>query len=123
MIPQASGEFPRSPWHCSIAVGIDGSYRTVHAKEVRDTHKLIYRNDRPYYYRERSELWDWDDDKVEFEPQYPGGVLVHPRAGLEGRMELTAAQLDKLRQLAELQSPVTVSGFANLADAVFPASA
>lgn len=113
--------FPRTPWHCTIAVGIDGAYRTVHVKDVRDTHNLIYHNDRPYYYREKSELWDWEDANVVFEPQYPSGVLVRPRASTEGLQVLTTDQLDKLQQLAQLQ-PVNVRGFAESAHAVFTAA-
>lgn len=90
---------------------------------MRDTHNLIYHNKQPYYYREKSDLWDWDDDRVVFEPQYPQGLLVRPRAGAEEHLSLTAEQLDKLGQLAQLQSPVTVVDFVNAADAVFTAPA
>jgi hypothetical protein len=86
LVIQSNGQFPRTPWHCTIAVGIDGSYRTVHVKDVRETHRLIYSNGLPYYYREKSELWDWDDDVAMFEPQYPSGLLIqakHPDTELE----------------------------------------
>ncbi|KAI9768080.1 MAG: hypothetical protein M1840_005114 [Geoglossum simile] len=118
LIPQSTGAFPRSPWHCSIAVGLDGSYRTVHSKEVRESHNLIHRHGRPYFFREKSELFDWADEegKVEFEHLYGGGCVVAPvMADAENRM-LTGAGLGKLKKLAGLQSPVITRGFANRAD-------
>lgn len=123
LIPQKNGVFPKTPWHCTIAVGLDGSYRTVHAKDVRETHNLMYHNGQPYYYREKSELWDWEDDEVVFEPQYPSGMLVRARTSAEGIKVLTPDQLNKLQQLAQLQGPIKVVGFANLADAVSAVSA
>ena len=117
LIPQVSGVFPKTPWHCTIAVGIDGSYSTVHSKDVRETHNLISRHGRPYFYRERSELYDWAEAAgAEFEHLYPSGVRVSPRADVQGPQELSSANLEKLRRLAAVQSPVSVQGFSNIAD-------
>jgi len=113
LIPQPNGDFPKSPWHCTIAVGLDGSYRTAHAKDVRESHKLVYRHGRPYYYRERSELWDWNAGDVVFEPLYPSGLLVRPE-NADGRRALTTGELDKLRELAQIyQGSLKVEGFLN----------
>jgi hypothetical protein len=117
LLPQPNGAFPKSPWHCSIAAGLDGSYRTVHAKDVRDSHELIHVAGRPYFYRERSELWDWEDKDVVFRPLYPSGVYVVPADGVEGRA-LTDDEIRKLKELAQLQ-PVTAAGFANVQEHVF----
>lgn len=117
LIPQVSGAFPRTPWHCSIAVGVDGSYSTVHSKDVRDTHNLIHRHGRPYFYRERSELYDWAEAAgAEFEHLYPSGIRVSPRADAQGPRELSDANLEKLRRLAAVQSPVSLQGFSNIGD-------
>ncbi|KAJ5628747.1 hypothetical protein N7490_010975 [Penicillium lividum] len=114
LIIQGTGDFPKSPWHSSIALALDGSYMTVHSKNVRDTHNLIHKDGRAYYYREKSELWDWEDEDVIFEPQYPNCMLVHPRVGTEGKKYLTEFQLEKLQRLRAVhQGPVKVMGFCN----------
>lgn len=117
LIPQGSGVFPKTPWHSTVAMGLDGSYRTVHAKDVKDTHTLVEHNGQPFYYRERSDLWDWNDEGVTFEPQYPSGILVRRQSRVAGPQTLTEPQLEKLRQLAKIQeAPVTIMGFTNAAD-------
>ena len=116
LIPQASGVFPKSPWHCSIAVGVDGSYSTVHSKDIRDTHTLVHRDGRPYFFREKSELYDWAPETVKLQHLYPSGLLVQPVPGLQEAATLEESSLAKLRQLAAIQSSVTVQGFANIAD-------
>ena len=89
----------------------------MHSKEVRDTHHLIHRHGRPYFYRERSELYDWSEAAgVEFEHLYPSGVRVSPLADAQGPQELSDANLEKLKRLAAMQSPVSVQGFSNIRD-------
>lgn len=89
----------------------------MHSKELRDTHNLIHRNGRPYFYRERSELYDWSEAAaVEFEHLYPSGVRVSPVADVQGPQELSDANLEKLKRLAAMQSPVRVQGFFNIRD-------
>lgn len=116
LIPQTNGSFPKSPWHSSIAVGIDGSYTTVHSKDVRESHIPIIRDGRPYFFREKSELYDWCDQNVETEHLYPCGLLVRPKNGSEEAIRLDEDGIEKLQQLARLQPSVTVKGFANIAD-------
>lgn len=53
LVPTCDGSFQKSPWHSCIAAGRDNSFRCVHVEEVRDSHDLVYRYGRPYYYRER----------------------------------------------------------------------
>lgn len=113
LIPQASGGFPKSPWHRSIAVGIDGSYTTVHSKDVRETHIPVLRNGRPYFFRAKSPLYDWAEGRAELEHLYPSGLLVR---ALEDAEILQGADIEKLKELAVLQSPVVVQGFANIPD-------
>ncbi|KAE9379914.1 hypothetical protein N431DRAFT_324377, partial [Stipitochalara longipes BDJ] len=115
LVVQSCGDFPKSPWHSCIAVALDGSVRTVHVSTVRDTHKLVHRDGRPHYYREKSEIWDWEDEDVVFEPQFPSGMLIHPREeGMEGEKLLTESQLECLKRLETVYSgPVKVKGFQN----------
>lgn len=89
----------------------------MHAKDVRETHNLVHQEGRPYFYREKSGLWDWEADDVVFRPLYPRGVLVSP-ADTSKRRTLTSGELEKLNQLSRLQ-PVRVMNFANMADLDF----
>ncbi|KAF3761910.1 hypothetical protein M406DRAFT_220966, partial [Cryphonectria parasitica EP155] len=57
LVVQGSGAFPRSPWHSSLAMAVDGSYSTVPARDVRETHDLILQDGRGYYFREKSDVW------------------------------------------------------------------
>ncbi|KAH0365162.1 hypothetical protein KCU65_g6341, partial [Aureobasidium melanogenum] len=53
LIPAADGGFQKSHWHSCIAMGLNGQPTCVHSEEVRDTHDLILRDERPYYFQER----------------------------------------------------------------------
>lgn len=127
LIITGSGEFPRTPWHSSVALGLDGSYSTVHSRDVRDTHTLVPRDDEdstPHYFRQKSELWDWDDEEVIFAPQYPNKLIVRPsRAIKAGTKTLSTVQISKLQALVAAHSagPVVVEGFTN-SDAVTSAA-
>ncbi|KDN61691.1 putative pyoverdine/dityrosine biosynthesis protein [Colletotrichum sublineola] len=103
--------FPRTPWHSSIAVSLDGGYRSLHAKDVRDTHDLVMKDGRPWCFREKSELFDLGED-VEIEHLYPTGIEVRPRDEHEEDVRLDEAAREKLVRLARLQ-PVRVVGFEN----------
>ena len=93
---------------------VHGSYRTVHAKDVRDTHNLIHINGLPHYYRERSPLWDWDDSSSSgavFEPQYPCGLHVRP-VGHDTISRLGHDHVLKLQRLARIfEGPIEIFGF------------
>ncbi|EFQ36191.1 pyoverdine/dityrosine biosynthesis protein [Colletotrichum graminicola M1.001] len=103
--------FPRTPWDSSIAVSLDGGYRSLHAKDVRDTHDLVMKDGRPWCFREKSELFDLGKD-VEIEHLYPTGIEVRPRADHEEDVKLDEAAREKLVKLAKLQ-PVNIVGFEN----------
>lgn len=107
LIPTLNGNFQKSPWHSCIAVGLDGGYRCVHVEDVRDSHDLIYRHGRPYFYRERSPLFEWRAGQVEFEPSYLRNTLVRPRESIEG----VNGDLENLNSLASVQPTVTVKEF------------
>ncbi|KAJ6155793.1 hypothetical protein N7470_006359 [Penicillium chermesinum] len=103
LIPQARGALGFTPWHASVAIGADGVYRTAHAEDVRDTHELIYKNGQPYYYREKSEIFDWKADglSVEFEHLYPCGVIIRPADDLQSRPSIRDIPMHKVHTLEE----------------------
>lgn len=107
-----------TPWHSSIAVGADGTFRTVHAASVRETHDLVYQDGRPHHFRERSPLYDLGETQIEFEHLYPCGLVIRPTPteGEEPEPSYRSLDAKKLRQLAEIQSPVVLRGFAETTD-------
>jgi len=105
-----------TPWHSSIAVGIDGSFKTVHVDEVRETHDLVSRNGQPYYFREKSDLFDFGEIKVEFEHLYPCGLVIRPAPEVVGKPSFRDMDVKKLRKLVEHQSPVVLRGFSDTTD-------
>ncbi|MCJ1378565.1 hypothetical protein MMC17_001664 [Xylographa soralifera] len=116
LIPQSIDALGMTPWHCSIAVRIDGSYRTVHAADVALTHDLVHHNGRPYCFREKSDLYNWGETKVSFEHLYPCGLIVRPSTDTIGQCSLRNIDMAKLRALAEYQSPIIARGFAETTD-------
>ncbi|KAF2803015.1 uncharacterized protein BDZ99DRAFT_400679, partial [Mytilinidion resinicola] len=59
LIPHERGSIGLMPWRSSVAIDADGSYRTVYPDDVRDTHDLIRKNGQPYFFRIKSDLFDW----------------------------------------------------------------
>ena len=105
-----------TPWHSSIAVGVDGSFRTVHAADVRETHDLIYKDGRPYHFREKSSLFNFGELNVEFEHLYPCGLIIRLASGSGPAPSYRDVDVKKIRKLAEVQSPVILRGFADTTD-------
>lgn len=65
LIPQLDDtDVARAPWMASVAVGTEGHYRTVHSKEVRESHDLVVRDGHPWLFRERSPLYDLSENGV-----------------------------------------------------------
>lgn len=115
LIPQLRGSLGYTPWHASVAVGLDGSYRTVHAEDVRDTHDLVYRNGQPYYFREKSDIFNWAEDgvSVKFEHLYPSGLIIRPADidNVNPTPSISALPMRKVRKLSNIMSPVILRGF------------
>ncbi|EAW14838.1 isocyanide synthase xanB [Aspergillus clavatus NRRL 1] len=115
LIPQTRGALGYTPWHASVAVGLDGTYRTVHAEDVRETHDLIYKNGQPYYFREKSKAFDWTEDGlcVKFEHLYPCGLIIRPSDIDDSRPPPSIRDLpmQKVRELSHGLSPVVLRGF------------
>lgn len=107
-----------TPWHCAIAIGVDGSFKTVHVADVRDTHDVVLQNGHPHHLREKSDLWNLGDVEVDFEHLYPCGLIVRPAVGADAASPPSFRDIDglKVRKLAELQSPVVLRGFADTMD-------
>ncbi|KAH1532952.1 hypothetical protein KXV78_003955 [Aspergillus fumigatus] len=115
LVPQVRGVLGYTPWHSSIAVDADGTLRAVHAEDVRETHELVYKNGQPYYFREKSKLFDWVEDglRVKFEPLYPCGLIIRPGDIDDSRPPPSISHLPmhKVRQLSTGLSPVVLRGF------------
>ncbi|RGP81180.1 hypothetical protein FLONG3_717 [Fusarium longipes] len=103
-----------TPWHCAVAFRLDGTIRTGMRSEFDDDQslELVYDDGRPSYYREKSTLMSWANDKggIIADPMYPSGVIIRP---VNGHGSLTTDDIDteKVRVLSELNSPVVLKGF------------
>ncbi|UKZ91540.1 uncharacterized protein TrAFT101_006517 [Trichoderma asperellum] len=103
-----------TPWHCAVAYKLDGTTTTGRRIDFDndDQYELVYENDRPSYYREKSPLLSWGTEKggVVFEPIYPTGWFVRPAKG-PWSMSLDDIDAEKVRALCEVNSPVILRGF------------
>ncbi|KAJ5309110.1 hypothetical protein N7508_004489 [Penicillium antarcticum] len=95
LIPQIDS-FSMSPWHCSIAVKLDGTFLTAHKSSHRQNFDLVEKNGQPYFFRESSPLFKWDVE-VEFEHQYEQSLVIRQKDPNE---QLSDSDLDKLAHLA-----------------------
>ncbi|KAL1848806.1 hypothetical protein Plec18167_004412 [Paecilomyces lecythidis] len=79
LLPQPPGGVSRAPWMSSIAVDRKGNYLSMHSKDVQDTHELIYKDGKPWLFRERCAIYDIQKDHEEewaMEHMYPTGLLA-----------------------------------------------
>ncbi|KAF9692193.1 hypothetical protein EKO04_009986 [Ascochyta lentis] len=117
LIPQQQrGALGATPWHSVVVTELDGSYRSVQRQLVeQEKYELIYHNGRPYFYRAKSELFDWSDDgcDVVFEHLYPTGLIIRPAAGAPS---MTTVPMKKVRALTNTFSPIVLRGFSNTTD-------
>lgn len=99
-----------TPWHCVIAVTSRGEFRTAHKSGIEKTHELIEKDGRPYCFRDRSPVWDWEG--VEFEFEYPKMLIIRAKP-IEGKEapRLGEIEMKKIKELAKGFSPVITSGF------------
>jgi pyoverdine/dityrosine biosynthesis protein Dit1 len=65
LLPQKLGKCSQTPWHSTIALALDGSFITGYVEDFITTHELVHRDGRPYYFREKSDVFDWGDLKIE----------------------------------------------------------
>ncbi|KAI0855118.1 Pyoverdine/dityrosine biosynthesis protein-domain-containing protein [Xylaria cubensis] len=115
LIPQEKGSVGLMPWRSSIAVDGDGSYRAVYPDQVRETHELIYKGEQPYFFRVKSDLFDWSSSglQVDFEHLYPCGIIVRP---VSRSPSMRLIPMDKVRHLSNNFSPVVLRGFSETLD-------
>lgn len=106
-----------TPWHSCIGYRLDGTVMAGHRAMFEDMSDmgLVYESGRPSYFRQRSNLYDWGNSQVYFEPLYPCGMVVRPASGPR---TLTIEDIDstKTRALAEHNSPVIFRGFSRTKD-------
>ncbi|KAK4061987.1 uncharacterized protein Triagg1_10150 [Trichoderma aggressivum f. europaeum] len=111
LIPQPDGS-SMTPWHCSVAVTSEGQFRTALAIDLRESFDVIEQDGRPYYFRDRSDVWKWDVP-VEFEVFYPKGLYIRAKATEgEAAPRIGPNELAKIEQLRTGFSPVIPMGFA-----------
>ncbi|KAF6842778.1 pyoverdine dityrosine biosynthesis [Colletotrichum musicola] len=105
-----------TPWHCSIAFSLSGAVTTGPRADFESDPKyeLVHEDGRPSYFREKSDLLQWSKDVV-FEPLYPCGIVVRPAAGAK-KLSIHDVDAQKVRALAEVNSPVVMRGFAKTKD-------
>ncbi|KAL1304351.1 hypothetical protein AAFC00_000749 [Neodothiora populina] len=105
-----------TPWHCTCAQELDGSWRFAHQDVFSGdvSYELVVVDGRQSHYRKVSDLYDWDDVKVDIAPTHPCGLLITPSNG----QNLSMADIDmqKARGLAELNSPLVFRGFQDSTD-------
>ncbi|KAI0534591.1 Pyoverdine/dityrosine biosynthesis protein-domain-containing protein [Xylaria digitata] len=108
--PREKGSVGLMPWRSVVAVDSDGSYRTVYPEQVQHTHEVIYRNGQPYFFREKSELFDWSDSdlQVTFEHLYPCGIIIRP---VQHSPSMRLIPMKKVRHLSNNFSPIVLRGF------------
>ncbi|CAG8273097.1 unnamed protein product [Penicillium salamii] len=102
LIPQKDS-FSMSPWHCSVAVLVDGKFITAHKSSHRQKFDLIEKSGQPYFFRESSPLFEWDA-MVDFEHFYGQNLVVRVQKNWE---EPSDSDLDKLALLAIQHRSVT----------------
>jgi hypothetical protein len=103
-----------------LAIAADGSYSTIHSKDVRETHDLMEHDGRGYYFREKSEQWDIGTDEennaVVLIPRYPNRLLIKPAsADMYNVQKLSAEQRKKIKALraAHTAGPVEIHCFSS----------
>ncbi|KAE8149945.1 putative pyoverdine/dityrosine biosynthesis protein [Aspergillus avenaceus] len=105
-----------TPWHSATLITLDGQMHFEHRDKLdaREDVELVWKGGRPWYYRTKSELYSWSID-VQFEPVYPCGIIVQP-ASDGSKPSLADVDMQKMRGLAQENSPITLRGFSNTRD-------
>ncbi|KAI1109245.1 Pyoverdine/dityrosine biosynthesis protein-domain-containing protein [Nemania sp. NC0429] len=112
--PEEKGSIGLMPWRSVIAVDPDGSYRAVYPDQVRDTHQAIYKYGRPYFFRAKSDLFNWDNDlQIDIEHLYPCGIIIRP---VKDSPSTGMIPMQKVRELSNQFSPIIIRGFSDTLD-------
>lgn len=93
---------------------LDGTIKTGMRSDfdIDQSLELIYENGRPSYFREKSPLLSWADDKggIIISPMYPTGLIIRPVNG-PGSLAVDDIDVKRVRSLAEINSPIVLKGF------------
>lgn len=82
-------------------------------------YELAFRDGRPSHFQEASDLYHWEGLDIDIEPIYPCGIKISPRKR-EQKLSIGDVDMNKIRALAEINSPVLMRGFSGSSDrAVF----
>jgi hypothetical protein len=115
LIPHERGSVGLMPWRSSVAIDADGSYRTIFPDEVRDTHELVSKNGQPYFFRIKSDLFDWSSYglEVDIEHLYPCGLIIRPVRGKSSHptSSIRSIPMQKVRHVSHHFAPVVLRGF------------
>lgn len=82
--------------------------------ESDERFELVSENGQPSYFREKSDLLNWGQEKggITAEPVYPCGFILRPATSGPEAMTIEDIDAQKVRALAEIVSPVVLRGFA-----------
>lgn len=103
-----------TPWHSSVAIDVNGKTHSGHREsfEADPKYELVLQNGRPSFFRERSDLYDWGADRqIVVDPIFPCGLMIRPRASNKFKLTMADIPANKVRALAEFNSPVVLRGF------------
>lgn len=111
VVPQQDkGALGATPWHSVLVVELDGTWRTVQRHKVdKEAYELVEQHGRPYFFRAKSELFDWGVG-VTFEHMYPSGLVVRP-VDAASAPSLDEIPMHKARELSKKFGSVVLRGF------------
>ncbi|KAJ5509198.1 hypothetical protein N7527_011341 [Penicillium freii] len=84
--------FGDMPWHASVVVLSNGEIKTGRSREFHELYEVVMKHGRPYYFRERSPVYEWEAE-VEFQHDYDGLIVKNTsqrvqRLGRDDRLKL-----------------------------------
>ncbi|KAG6354455.1 hypothetical protein INS49_004472 [Diaporthe citri] len=105
--------------HPSTAFRLDGTVTSGLRADFENDSKLelVYEDGRPSYFREKSDLLSWAEEKggIICEPIYPAGIIIRPALG-PGKLSIHDVDSAKVRSLSEINSPIIMRGFSKTTD-------
>lgn len=110
IMPRANGARAMTPWHSTLLCKVNGDFVPIRHADVHQDlrYELVYRNGRPWCYREVSPLLSMGDLDVSIDYLYPCGVVIQANRSTS----IAAIDMYRIRSLAEACSPVILRGFA-----------
>lgn len=80
--------------------------------------ELVSENGQPSYFREKSDLLNWGQEKggITAEPVYPCGLILRPASAAPGATTMEDIDAQKVRSLVQIVSPVVLRGFSKTPD-------